>query len=224
MYNHTRKIIIKDKISPMLENPDFKLIVAVIASIITITAYLPYLKDIFKKKTQPHLYTWLIWAITQGTATAILLYGGGKFGSLSFIVGTLLVLVIFGLSFKYGTKNIKKVDIATLTLAILAIVVWWQLDNPLLSIIMVSSIDVSGYIPTFRKSYKEPWSETLAFWFIMAVVKLLIMVSNAEYNFLTMTYVTISLIANSSLFILLVVRRRLIKKPEIFSQDLYKTT
>ncbi len=200
----------------MLETLDFKLVIAIVASIITITAYFPYLKDIFERKTQPHLYTWLIWAITQGTATAILLYGGGKFGSLSFIVGTILVLVIFGLSFKYGTKNIKKVDTITLGIAILAIVVWWQLDNPLLSIIMISSIDAFGYIPTFRKSYEEPWSETLSFWFIMAIVNLLIMVSNAEYNLLTMTYVTMLLIANSSLFTLLVVRRKLIKKPEVF--------
>ena len=84
---------------------DWKLILAIFTVILVVIGYIPYFKDIFANKTKPHLYTWLIWLITQGTATVALIYGGGKFGSLGLIVGTVLVLVICGLSFRYGTKN-----------------------------------------------------------------------------------------------------------------------
>ncbi|MCK5085579.1 hypothetical protein KAK05_02610, partial [Candidatus Parcubacteria bacterium] len=89
---------------------DYKLIIAIIAASLVVIAYIPYFKDIFARKTKPHLFTWLIWGITQGTAIAALLHGGGKFGSISLIVGAILVFVVFLLSFKYGTKDITTSD------------------------------------------------------------------------------------------------------------------
>ncbi len=47
---------------------DIKIISTIIATIIGVIAFFPYLKDIFSLKTKPHVYTWLIWVITQGTA------------------------------------------------------------------------------------------------------------------------------------------------------------
>ena len=197
----------------VMENPDWKLVLGILAGILTVIGYVPYFKDIFAGRTKPHLYTWLIWAITQGTAVAALLYGGGKFGSIVLIVGLLLVIVVLGLSFKYGTKNITKTDGITLVIALLAIVVWWQLNNPLLSIIMVSAIDGLGYIPTFRKTYKEPYSETISFWIIMAVVMVLSIIANAEYNLLTVTYLSVLTIANVAVILISSLRRRVTQHP-----------
>ena len=161
-------------------------------------------------KTKPHLYTWLIWAITQGTATAALIYGGGKFGSISLIIGTVLVLVIFIFTFKYGTKNITKSDTITLIVALLAVVVWWQLENPLLTVLLVSAIDGIGYIPTFRKSYKEPYSETISFWILMAIAAILSILANSEYNLLTVTYLAVLAVANIIVASICLIRRKTI--------------
>lgn len=192
----------------MLETLDWRFALALFATLLTIIGYIPYFRDIFAGKTQPHLFTWLIWAITQGTATVALLYGGGKFGAMSLITGTVLVLVILGLSFKYGTKNITRSDSIALIVALLAIVVWWQLHNPVLSVLMVSVIDGLGYIPTIRKSYVEPHSETISFWVIMAVVSILTIISNAEYNLLTVTYLTVLAIGNIIVATICFTRRR----------------
>ncbi len=89
---------------------DIKLIIAFIALSLDIVAYVPYFRDIFARKTKPHLFTWLIWMITQGTATVALIVGGGKFGSISLIVGTILVFFVFLLSFKYGTRDVSRSD------------------------------------------------------------------------------------------------------------------
>jgi hypothetical protein len=56
---------------------DIKSIFSALASVIIVIAYYPYIRDIFLKKTKPHIYTWLIWAITTGTATMGLWQGGG---------------------------------------------------------------------------------------------------------------------------------------------------
>ena len=196
----------------VLENLDIKLSFAIAATFITVVAYIPYFRDIFLRRTKPHLYTWLIWAITQGTAAAALLYGGGNFGAISLIIGVIIVIAIFLLSFKYGTKNITRSDTFVLILALLAIVIWWQLNNPLLAVLMVSAIDGLGYIPTFRKSFEEPWSETLTFWALMAPAMIFTLMSNAEYNLLTVTYLATLSVANTSLTVLLIVRRRVVQK------------
>lgn len=196
----------------MPEFIDLKFIIAIFASVLYVFGCIPYFRDIFKKKTKPHLYTWLIWAITQGTAAVALLYGGGKFGSISLIVGTVVVSAIFLLSFKYGTKDITLSDKIILALALLAIIIWWQLDNPLIAVLMISAIDGIGYIPTIRKSFNDPWSETLSSWVVILIVDLLALFANAEYNFLTVSYLAMLFVANMAVVLVCFFRRRVVEK------------
>lgn len=197
----------------MLNNFDFKLIVSLIATALIVYAYISYFKDIFLKRTKPHLYTWLVWAITQGTATVAIWQGGGNYAIFGFAIGTILVVAVFLFSFKYGTKNIKKIDTIMLISALLAIIVWWKLESPLLAVLMVSVIDGLGYAPTFRKSFEEPWSETLSFWFIQAIINILIIISIAEYNLQTVIYPAVLAAANIGVWSICFFRRKIIKNP-----------
>lgn len=192
---------------------DTKIVLSIFATVIAAAAFLPYLRDIFSLKTKPHAYTWLIWAITQGTAVFGIWYGGGGWGVLNLIVGTLLVVVVFLFSLKYGTKNITKSDTAIFIAALSAIVVWWQLDKPLISVMMVSVIDVIGYIPSFRKSYLEPWSETLVTWILFSVSNILAILALKEYNLLTVTYLVAITTANIAFILVCFFRRQFITKP-----------
>jgi len=194
----------------MPQNIDIKLVLSIAASVVTVIAYYPYIKDIFLRKTKPHIYTWLIWFITTGTATAGLWLGGGGNGIISISVVLLLVLFIVILSVKYGTKDITKGDTVILILALSSIIVWWQLDNPVLAVIMVAAIDGLGYIPTYRKSWNSPCEETFSFWVAMVAIYTLMLLSIAEYNLLTVPYVATALICNIILINILFFRRRLV--------------
>ncbi len=196
----------------MLESIDWKL-VAIVLGFLSNIAFFPYILDTLKGRTQPHAYTWLIWILTQGTAVAGILHGGGGWGALGLAFGLILVGVVFLLSFKYGTKNITKGDMMVLAAALLAIVAWWQLDQPLLAVVMVSAIDALGYIPTFRKSYSEPWSETVSSWGVFAAGNAVSLFGLASYNLLTMSYLATILVANALLTAFLLVRRRSVLKP-----------
>lgn len=193
---------------------DIKIILTIIATIICVVAFFPYFKDTFSLKTRPHTYTWLIWAITQGTAVFGIWYGGGGWGALNLTVGTLFVIAVFLFSLKYGTKNITKSDTAILIVALSAIVVWWQLDKPLISVMMISAIDVIGYIPSFRKSYQEPWSETLISWILFSVSNIFAILALKEYNLLTVTYLVAITSTNIALFLLCFFRRQIIPKSQ----------
>ena len=192
---------------------DIKLIFAVLATAIAVLgAFLPYLRDMFRGKTKPHAYTWLVWTITQGTAIAGLIYGDGGWGAVALIVGTAFVFLIFLLSFKYGTRNITKGDTIVLIAALSAIVVWWQLESPLLAVFMVSIIDVLGYIPSFRKTFEEPWTEPPVPWAIFSLSNLFTILALKEYNLLTLTYVFAITSANLILLTICLIRRRVVPK------------
>jgi hypothetical protein len=100
-----------------------KLIFAATATGAMLAGYYPYLKDLFARKTQPHLYTWLIWAITASIATVGVIVGGGNLGAIPMVIGTALVIFVCLLSFKYGSKNITKSDTLTLIAALVAVLV-----------------------------------------------------------------------------------------------------
>ncbi len=191
---------------------EIKNIFSVVAAILGVVGFLPYLRDVYRGITKPHVYTWFVWLITQSIAIAAAFRGGGGL-ILNLAVGLFFMFIIFLLSFKKGTKNITKSDTVVLVSALVAIVVYFQLDKPLLAVIMVSLIDFLGYIPTFRKTFEEPWSETVGTWAVFVVSNILAIVALQEYNFLTVTYLVTITTANAIITAICLIRKKYVTQP-----------
>lgn len=74
---------------------------------------------------------------------------------------------------------------------------------------MISIIDIVGYLPTYRKTYKDPDSERLYLWFIWSLIPIISILSLAQYNTLTLTYSIAIIFANLSVvFIILLGKRK----------------
>ncbi len=186
---------------------NIKIFFALAATIMLIASYYPYIRDILSRKTAPHAYTWLIWSIMYSIAATIALYGGGGWGVLSPAIGALLNVTVFILSLKYGTRNIKTSDRIILLLALLSIVVWMLAKTPVFSVFMVTAIDAFGYIPTLRKSWEEPWSETLSFWLLVTAANILSLLALGAFNWLTATYLIMLTTLNALVSIVCIFRR-----------------
>ena len=118
----------------------------------------------------------------------VILIGGGGIGALGLILGEFFMSIVFVLSFWYGTKNITKVDVFMLIAALLAIVVWWQVDSPLYAILLVVFIDIVGYGPTVRKTYVNPESERMLPWLLGAGNHLFAILALQRLSILTVAY------------------------------------
>lgn len=178
-------------------------------------AYFPYLRGVIKGEAHPHMFTWLIWGLTEGSAATLAWIGGAGLGALPMTVATCLVLTVFCFSLRGGKKNVTKSDIGILMAALLAICIWFFMDNPAVAIVMLASIDVCGYIPTFRKSYRRPWREVALSWGAFVVADTFALMALEAYNLLTMTYIGAILFANFSLLVFLLIRRRYITEPVV---------
>ena len=192
---------------------DIKLIFALISLGIVLAGYVPYIRDMFARRTMPHAYTWLIWSVTTGISTVGVWYGGGGYPAISMAVGTLCTVLVFVLSIKYGTRNITKGDTAALLAALVAVFVWVQLDNPLLSVAIAVTIDGIGYWPSFRKSFSEPWSESLSTWVLFNCSIVFSFLALSAYNPLTLLFYAVSFVCNLTLIVLCLYRRKIIPKP-----------
>jgi hypothetical protein len=181
----------------------------IIATIISVIAFFPYLKDIFKKKTQPHSYTWLIWTILQVTGViAMFNNNAGIGGVLALAIGAFFCAYIFILSLKYGTKNITIFDTICLVGALGAIAVYIFLHDAFLSVILITIIDFVGFLPTLRKAYTEPYSETISLYGIGTIWSSFNIVAISTYSVTTTLYPACILVANAICFIMLWLRRK----------------
>jgi hypothetical protein len=194
-----------------------KLLFALCATAIGIVSYVIYIRDVLRGRTQPHLYTWLIWSMTTGTFAAAIFAGGGGRGFLAPLAFFLLTCSTTLLSLKFGTKNVTRGDALSLAAALIAILIWWQLNSPLLALIVATATDLVGYLPTVRKSYEEPWSESLASWSVWTFAIAFTVLALDAYNPLTLLSSVATAAANILLLVLLLLRRRVIPNPGVRS-------
>ncbi len=188
-----------------------KLLFGIIATILAIVCFLPYLRDIVAKKTTPHIYSWLVWSILQTVGVIAIFQGGGQFGSLGLAVGLLFCISIFLLSFKYGTKNITKFDTLCLIGSMIAIVIWLIQRDHTLSVILITIIDFVAFLPTYRKGYAEPRSETSTTYLLSAISNVFALLALAQYSLTTSLYIVSLVASNSGIVLILLIRRKTLR-------------
>jgi hypothetical protein len=186
-------------------------ILAVIAAIIAIAGNLPYIRDAFTKRVKPHPYTWLVWTIVS----AIVFFGqiakGAGIGALPSGVAEIFTVIIFLFSLQYGFKYVKKTDTYFLVAALLGIIPWLIFDNPTISIIIAVTIDLIAFVPTLRKTYLHPETETPILYGSNVLRHVLTLFSLQAYNIATMLH-SIAMIITNTTMVGLILKKKLFRK------------
>jgi len=193
---------------------EFKVIVSLVVIALTLFGYVPYIVDIFKGKTKPHLFSWLSGSIAASLAFGLQVEGGAGVGSWPMLMVALSCFTIFILSFKYGTKDIVRADIIFLALSLFALFIWVGLEQSVLSIVIISASQILAFVPTVRKSWKAPYTETLFYYEISSLRHVLAIVALERINLLTALYPSVWVAANIIMTLILISRRRVVtEKP-----------
>ncbi len=193
---------------------DYKIILGLIAVVIALAGYIPYFKDIFRGKTKPHAFTWLVWASLTGIAFFGQLFDGGGAGAWVTGFTALVSFVIFFLAIGRGEKNITPSDKWSLSGAVVALILWFLTDSPLGSVILITLIDALGFYPTFRKSYHKPHEETMLTFFLSGLKFIIAIIALQNYSVVTYLYPA-SLVLMNFIFVGLLIVRRKQQKNEI---------
>lgn len=180
---------------------------AVIASVLAIIGNVPYLHDVIKKRVTPHPYTWLVWSIVS----CIIFFGqvakGAGIGALPTASAEIFTIIIFFFSLQYGFKKIKKIDTVFLIICLLGIIPWILTKDPTWSVIIAVSIDLCAFVPTIRKTWDHPKTETPLLYRMNISRHILMLLSLQAYNIAT-TLHSIAMITANSTMTLLITRKK----------------
>ncbi len=190
---------------------DLKTTISVIAVVLTFVGYFPYIRDTLNGKTTPHIYTWFIWALVTAIAFGLQVQGGAGAGAWITLSIVIACFTVFLLGLRNGKQDITKLDTLFLILSFIALFLWVIAKQPVLSVILVSLTDMLGFVPTIRKSWNKPHSETLFLYGLNTFRHGLSLFALQQYSIVTWLYPASWTIANGLFSAMLLIRRRQIR-------------
>ncbi len=187
---------------------EYKYLFAALTTALTFLGYFPYIFDIIKNKTQPHVFTWFTATVTSFIAYKLQVLGQAGIGAVPMLVVCLICLVVTALSVWKGTRDITVFDVVVFLLALLSIVLWVFVDKPIESVITLTCAEILGFIPTLRKSWKFPYSETLSLYTISMIRHGIALLALEQFNLLTVLYSASWSLVNVVIVAVLIFRRK----------------
>ena len=88
-------------------------------------------------------------------------------------------------------------------------------DDPPMSLIIISAVDIIGFIPTVRKSMTRPYEETMVTFGFTSLKYLFAIMALENYTFTTVYYPAVVATMNALFVILLIEMRARIKPPKV---------
>ncbi len=184
-----------------------KNVLGIIAVVVAFVSYVPYFRNIFAGKTKPHAFSWLVWGILNAVAFAGQIHDKGGAGAWAVGLTAAVMFTIFGVSLRFGEKDIRPFDWFCLVGAGIALLPWLLTNDPLISVVLITVIDALGFLPTVRKSYKKPHQETLITFLLSTLKYSLVIFALQKYTLVTILF-PLSLVIMNGLFVLMLVIRR----------------
>ncbi len=186
---------------------DYKVVLAGIAIVIGLAGYVPYLRDVLRRTTKPHIFSWIVWGLLEAIAFFAQLVKGGGAGAWATAASAVVAIFITIMAFRNSDKQIRPLDWLAFGGALIGVALWAATDNPLLAVICVAIADALGFVPTFRKAFYKPYEETLIEYALSALKWIITIPALGALNLTTWLYPA-SLIVTNSVFVTMVLVRR----------------
>jgi len=192
---------------------DIKTIAGWVAGILSFAAYIPYAWAIIKtrnseKPVKPNRATWAIW-----TVVGLMLLASYRSAGASFTIGVpiayaLCGITIFLLSLKYGEGGWTNLDRWCLAVAAGSAIVWWLTGSPLVALVANLGIDLVGGLPTIKKVYLNPASESCTAWTMFFLGNVANLFAVEHFTFAIATYPIYMFLACGTMVVLLFLKQR----------------
>lgn len=147
-----------------------KHVLGALAIALTFIGTAPYVYSTLRGTTRPHVFSWMVWALTTTVVFFAQLQGRGGIGAWPTGVSALLTASIAMLAWmKRGDVAISRSDGLFFLASLASLPLWYLTSDPLWAIVILTTVDVLGFGPTLRKAYHAPHSEPPVFYAIFAL-------------------------------------------------------
>lgn len=184
---------------------------SLIAIAITLTAFIPYIREIFRGTIRPHIFSWVIWGVTTLLIFLAQLEDNGGAGTWPIGVSASITIFIAYLAYvKRADVTITRADWLFFIVALLSLPLWYWTADPLWAVILLTAIDVAGFGPTVRKAYQFPYSESLLFFGLFMLRNILVMLALENLTLTTLLFPAVMLILCILMMAMIAYRRRVL--------------
>lgn len=189
----------------------YKEILSIIAIVLTLTAFIPYIRAILTGRVKPHVFSWVIWGATTFLAFLAQLEDKGGVGAWPIgVSGSITMLIAFLAYLKRADVTITKTDWLFFAAALSSLPLWYFTSDPLWAVVLLTAVDVIGFEPTVRKAYHFPYSESLLFFGLFTVRNLLVIMAFENYSATTLLFPVVIAAVCLLLMAMIVYRRRIL--------------
>lgn len=192
---------------PGLDKP----LLSMLATVLTVLAYLPYIRSILRGHTRPHVFTWIIWSLATGIAFLAVLDAGGGAGAWPIGFSCAVSLFVAWQAFVRRTDiTITQTDWLLFLAALAAIPLWLAAEDPLWAVVLITLTELLGFGPTLRKTWIQPHSESMNFLMILILRNALIIAALDQHSLTTVLFPAAAAVACGVLVAIMIWRRPLI--------------
>lgn len=173
---------------------------------------IPYVRAIRRGHVRPHVFSWIVWALTTLLAFAAQWADGAGWGAWPIGVSGLVTAYIAWLAAQHeGDASRTRMDWAFLIGALAALPCWWITSDPLGAVIVLTLVDLLGFGPTLRRAWERPGQESPGFYAWFTLRNGLVLVALEHYSWATALFPSAVGIACAMVVALLLIRRRLLR-------------
>ncbi|MFN3752063.1 MAG: hypothetical protein ACK4SR_11915 [Thiobacillus sp.] len=161
-----------------------------VAAILTCIAFLPYILSIFRGRTRPHVFSWVIWGLNTSVAFLATLHAGGGLlgaGVIGFSAGVTLFIALLAYM-KRADVSVTTTDRLFFIAALATMPLWHWADDPLWAVWLITVIELLGFGPTFRKTWSQPYSESISFLVLLVVRNALVIAALDRHTTTTVLF------------------------------------
>lgn len=144
-----------------------------IAGLLALLQIIPYVVSIFRGQTKPERMSYFIWLIVDIIAIASYISAGATTTIWAGLIFTLTGFLVFILSIKYGMGGFSPFDGICFLLAIVGVIIWVTSKDPILALYFMTFVGFIGYLPTIKKVYIMPKTESTVSWSLAASASIL---------------------------------------------------
>ena len=158
-------------------------IIGIVAAVIALFAYIPYVQGTLSGKTKPNRASWIIWSIVGIIIAASYISAGATSTIWIPLINAFCLTFVALLSFRYGEGGWTALDKICLATSGISLVFWFLSGSPLIALGINIFIDAIGALPTIKKTYYRPEEENKAAWAIFFVAYTVNLLAIEEWNF-----------------------------------------
>jgi hypothetical protein len=166
-----------------------KEVLSAIAFVVTIALFARYIRSIRVEETVPHVFSWVVWAGATFVVFLAQLADGGGVGAWPIGFSACITAYVAYLAYrKRHHSSIRPIDWVFFALALAALPAWWLTADPLWAVVLLTSADLIGFGPTFRRAYHHPYQEDAGFFALGALRNVLVVLALEHYSVTTVLF------------------------------------